>query len=50
MALYIDKTYGRPALYQLLAFKEQAGMLTLLGTSEESLLASWKKFVLTDPH
>ncbi len=50
MALYIDKTYGRPVLYQLLAFKEQAGMLNLLGTSEESLLASWRTFILTDLH
>ena len=50
MVLFIDQMYGRPVLYQLLTFKEQAGMLDLLGVSEESLLASWKKFVLTDPH
>lgn len=33
MVFFIDQTYGRPVLYRLLAFKEQAGMLDLLGVS-----------------
>jgi hypothetical protein len=48
MAHFIDTRYGRKVLYDLLAFTEQAGMLNLLGVSEESLLASWREFILTD--
>jgi len=48
LALFIDKIYGRPVLFDLLAFKEQAAMLKLLGVSEDSLVASWKKFMLAD--
>jgi hypothetical protein len=46
MALYIDTTYGRQALYRLLTFTDQRSMLAILERTEKSLLDSWKTFIL----
>lgn len=39
---YVDQTWGRPTTVHLLKVRNSAEALTLLGTSEKSLLAGWR--------
>ena len=45
---YIDETYGRSALKQLMRLSTQEEILGLLGVSEEGLIASWKSSIIKD--
>lgn len=43
LVLYVDQTWGRATTVRLLQVRNSAEALTLLGTSEESLLSGWRK-------
>lgn len=45
MVLYIDKTYGREKLQQLLPLNKKQDILAALDISENDLLQNWKKFI-----
>jgi len=45
VVMYIDKTYGRPALEKLLPFNNLNALLGSLGTSENKLLEGWKSYL-----
>jgi hypothetical protein len=44
---FLDKTFGRAKLIELLSLTSLDPMLKLLGTSESSLIAMWKEQMLT---
>ncbi len=46
IARYIDQHYGRSVLFSLLPVTTQDEFLNVLGTTEEALLQSWKRWVL----
>ena len=45
---YIDKTYGRNVLYDLMSVTTEAVFLERLGASEQQLLDAWRAWVLKD--
>lgn len=45
---FIDETYGRDAIKNLLVKTTESGILKFLGTTEEKLLRNWREFVLND--
>ena len=46
MVMYLDETYGRSVLLQLLMVSTQADLLKKLHVSETELLAGWKQFMV----
>jgi hypothetical protein len=46
VVLFIDRVYGRAKLKSLLPLNKKEDILSALATSEEQLLADWKKFML----
>jgi hypothetical protein len=46
MVFYIDKTYGREKLIAMMKLTKLPEVLTLLAVDEESLISSWKNFIL----
>lgn len=42
LVAYLDRTYGRASLVRLLGATSNAEILSMLGTTEEGLLASWR--------
>lgn len=47
VVMYIDQKYGRAKLIELLPLTKKKELLDVLKTSEEQLLADWKKFVIS---
>ncbi len=47
VVMYIDQTYGRDKLAELLVFNQKSEMLESLGLTEEKLLEEWKAFIRT---
>lgn len=45
---YIDKTYGRDVLYDLMSVTTEAVFLDKLGVSEQQLLDAWRAWLLAD--
>lgn len=45
---YIDETYGRKVLYDLMSVTTEADLLSRLGVSEQELLDAWRTWVLED--
>jgi hypothetical protein len=45
MVMYIDQTYGRDKLAELLVFDQKTEMLESLGLTEEKLLEEWVVFI-----
>lgn len=45
VVMYIDKTYGREKLKQLLPLNKKQDILSTLNISENDLLQNWKKFI-----
>ena len=43
---YIDKTYGRKVLYELMSVTTEAALLDKLGVTERQLLDAWRAWVL----
>jgi hypothetical protein len=42
---YLDRTFGREALVEMLAFTGEEELLAFVGVTEDELLAAWKDFV-----
>lgn len=45
VVMYIDNTYGRAKLLELLPFSKKADLLAALKTTESELLDGWKKYM-----
>lgn len=45
MILFIDETYGRPKLLELISFNKKTEILATLNTSEQELIDRWKEFI-----
>ena len=43
--MYIDQSYGREKLAELLVFNQKTEMLESLGLTEEKLLEEWEVFI-----
>src|SRR5262249_23380996 len=43
---YVDQTWGRATTVRLLRVRSSAEALSLLGTTEESLLSGWRTFLM----
>lgn len=46
MVMYLDKTYGRDKITDLLKFNTLSAVLESLGTSESEILNGWKSYML----
>ncbi len=49
LVAYVDATFGRDALREMLGMTREAELLGILGLTEEELLAGWREYVLRLP-